>query len=75
MEAKELAKEFKKKLSCPVEAFDTVKEAWEHFLETKGQEGPAFCAGSLYLVGEVKALLAADYGREGQAREEEHDRF
>lgn len=70
--AKELANEFKQRLGCPVEAFDTVKEAWEHFLETKGQ-GPAFCAGSLYLVGEVKALLAVDNGRKGQAQEEEHD--
>ena len=34
----------------------TVKEAWEHFLREKGDD-LGFCAGSLYLVGEVKALL------------------
>ncbi len=53
----ELAREFKERLNCPVETFGTVREAWEHFLAAKGQ-GLAFCAGSLYLVGEVKALLA-----------------
>lgn len=51
-----LAREFAQKLTCPVEAFDTVKEAWERLLATKG-DGLAFCAGSLYLVGEVEALL------------------
>lgn len=57
-----LAGDFRKRLGCPVEAFDSVAEAWNHFLTTKG-DGLAFCAGSLYLVGEVKALL----------KEENHD--
>ncbi len=60
-EIKELVKEFKDKLRCPVEAFDTVSEAWNYFLETKG-ENLGFCVGSLYLVGEVKALLARENG-------------
>lgn len=51
-----LAKEFRQRLSCPVEAFDTVQEAWECLLSRKG-DGLAFCAGSLYLAGQVKALL------------------
>lgn len=51
-----LAKEFRHKLACPVDAFDTVSRAWDCFLRRKG-DGLAFCAGSLYLVGEVKALL------------------
>ena len=56
VEAGKLAEEFKNQLCCPVEAFPTVKEAWEYFLREKG-DGLGFCAGSLYLVGEVKALL------------------
>lgn len=59
VEADCLAREFRQRLGCPVEAFSSVKEAWEHFLREKG-DGPAFCAGSLYLVGEVKALLRGD---------------
>lgn len=55
-DAESLAYEFKEFLGCPVEAFLTVKEAWEHFLREKGDD-LGFCAGSLYLVGEVKALL------------------
>ncbi|MCI9148316.1 MAG: bifunctional folylpolyglutamate synthase/dihydrofolate synthase [Hungatella sp.] len=51
-----LAEEFRESLGCPVEAFDTVKDGWKCFLRNKG-EGLAFCAGSLYLAGEVKALL------------------
>lgn len=51
-----LAEEFRESLGCLVEAFDTVKDGWKCFLRNKG-EGLAFCAGSLYLAGEVKALL------------------
>lgn len=54
-----LGAEFKRRLSCPVEEFATVREAWDRLLETKG-DGPAFAAGSLYLVGEVKGLLEED---------------
>lgn len=46
-----------KNVSVPVRVFPCVKEAWEYFMETK-DEDLAFCAGSLYLVGEVKSLLA-----------------
>jgi len=55
-----LAAQFRQRLACPVEVFDTVAGAWNCLLEKKG-DGLAFCAGSLYLVGEVKGLL------EGQA--------
>lgn len=58
----QLAQEFQQVLAdgetrIPVQVFPTVKEAWRYFMETKGQE-LAFCAGSLYLVGEVKSLLS-----------------
>lgn len=51
-----LAMEFQEVLSCPVAVFPTVRQAWRHFIKTKG-DGLAFCAGSLYLAGEVKTLL------------------
>ena len=57
-----LARDFRQWLGCPVEAFDTVGQAWEHFLREKG-DSLAFCAGSLYLAGEVKALCTG--GGEG----------
>ncbi len=55
----ELEQEFKQVINCPIKVFPTVGQAWEYFLETRGDE-LAFCAGSLYLVGEVKALLGRD---------------
>lgn len=58
VESKILAKEFESRLACPVEVFDTVTKAWDCLLQKKGED-LAFCAGSLYLVGEVKALLEA----------------
>lgn len=58
----ELAEIFRREIGCPVEVFDTVREAWDHFLSCRG-DGLAFCAGSLYLVGEIKEILAAQGGR------------
>lgn len=52
----ELEEEFKQVVSCPVKVFPAVGQAWEYFLKTRG-DSLAFCAGSLYLVGEVKGLL------------------
>ncbi|MCI9047536.1 MAG: bifunctional folylpolyglutamate synthase/dihydrofolate synthase [Hungatella sp.] len=60
-----VAGEFEKRLSCPVKAFDTVAEAWDCLIQTKGED-LAFCAGSLYLVGEVKALLEERSGTHGR---------
>ncbi len=55
----ELARDFRRWLGCPVDVFDTVGQAWEHFLREKGGS-LAFCAGSLYLAGEVKALCTGE---------------
>ena len=55
-DTEQLKGEFAEVLSCPVEVFQTVEEGWKHFLENQG-DGLAFCAGSLYLIGEVKSLL------------------
>ncbi len=52
-----LAQEFRQILGqIPVNVFPTVRQAWSYFLREKG-DSLAFCAGSLYLVGEVKTLL------------------
>ena len=55
-DTEQLKGEFAEVLNCPVEVFQTVEEGWKHFLENQG-DGLAFCAGSLYLIGEVKSLL------------------
>ncbi|MCC8103019.1 MAG: bifunctional folylpolyglutamate synthase/dihydrofolate synthase [Clostridiales bacterium] len=55
--ADELAGVFRKYTSVPVTAKANVREAFETALAQRG-DGMLFCAGSLYLVGELKALLA-----------------
>ena len=57
-DTEELEGEFKQVISCPVKVFPSVGQAWEYFLRTRGGS-LAFCAGSLYLVGEVKGLLGS----------------
>ena len=57
VEASVLAEVFRKYTKAPVIAKDQVKEAFETALEKKG-EGMLFCAGSLYLVGEIKAVIS-----------------
>ena len=60
----EIAGEFREFLTCPIRVFESVKEAWTYFLSER--EGAiSFCAGSLYLVGEVKGLC----------QEESNDKF
>ena len=43
-------------INCPINVFPEVGQAWEYFLRTR-KDSLAFCAGSLYLVGEVKGFL------------------
>lgn len=40
-----------------VEGYETTEEAFSRALEQKQDEGMLFCVGSLYLVGEIKALV------------------
>lgn len=54
--AGQLADIFRKYTEAPVEAFPVIREAFGRALEVKG-DGVLFCAGSLYLVGELKSLL------------------
>lgn len=51
-----LAEEFKKLVDCPVRAFDSAGEAFDHLLAVK-LEDFAFCVGSLCLIGEIKQIL------------------
>lgn len=55
--AQELAAEFRKYTDAPVIAKESVAEAFETALQKKG-DSMLFCAGSLYLVGELKAIIA-----------------
>lgn len=57
VDATVLAELFRKYTDSPVEARADVADAFAAALERKG-DGMLFCAGSLYLVGEIKALLA-----------------
>lgn len=54
--AGQLAEVFRKYTKAPVVACTDVKEAFETALGARGG-GMLFCAGSLYLVGELKAIL------------------
>jgi dihydrofolate synthase/folylpolyglutamate synthase len=54
--AEELAGVFRKYTKAPVEYFPSVSDAFETALAARG-DGMLFCAGSLYLVGELKAIL------------------
>lgn len=59
VEAEELAALFERYSDRRVECYADNAEAFSRALECRG-DGVLFCAGSLYLVGEVKRLLAAD---------------
>lgn len=49
---------FKRYTKCPVDTFDSVREAYFYALEKRQQEQLLFCTGSLYLIGELKAITA-----------------
>lgn len=59
--AGKLAEIFRRYTTAPVEAVPGISKAFSKALEKKGS-GMLFCAGSLYLVGELKALLARQTG-------------
>lgn len=56
LDSMEIVKYFKMYTSKSVVVFDTVKEGFDYGLATKG-EGILVCAGSLYLVGEIKQIV------------------
>lgn len=56
LSSEEMAKEFKKDTDCPVISFENTRTAVGKMRELC-REGVLFCAGSLYLMGEIKAVL------------------
>lgn len=54
----ELAEIFQKEGCKDVANSDSIQEAFYMAIEAKGEDGMLFCVGSLYLVGEIKALLS-----------------
>lgn len=57
LSARVLAEEFRKRASCQVAAYEDTPGALEGMRE-KSRDELLFCAGSLYLIGEIKASLA-----------------
>ena len=53
----ELAEVFHQKTKTEISVFGHVREAFERAMEEKKDEDLLFCAGSLYLVGELKEYL------------------
>jgi dihydrofolate synthase/folylpolyglutamate synthase len=58
--AQELAEDFRKYTSAPVIAKESVADAFDEALARRG-DSMLFCAGSLYLVGELKAIIKERY--------------
>lgn len=57
LETEVLLKEFQSACGCGVEGFQTVEEAVLYMLHKRDEEHLLFCVGSLYLMGEIKAVL------------------
>lgn len=55
--AKTLEAEFNRVSDTPVYAYCEEDKAFNRAMELKGKDGVLFCAGSLYLVGALKALI------------------
>jgi dihydrofolate synthase/folylpolyglutamate synthase len=58
--AQELADDFRKYTTAPVIAKERVADAFDEALARRG-DSMLFCAGSLYLVGELKAIIKERY--------------
>ena len=57
--AQKFAELFRNWTKAPVRVEPAADAAFEIALKQKGEDGILFCAGSLYLVGEIKAYLAS----------------
>lgn len=58
--AGQLADIFRKEGCLSAESCENVEEAFKKALDKKGEDGMLFCVGSLYLVGEIKAIIAKE---------------
>ena len=54
LDVKSLAEVFEAYATCPVRSFDTVADAAAYTWNQKREDNLIFCAGSLYLIGEIK---------------------
>ena len=59
VEADRLKREFEAYSDCEVWGFATVEEAFQKLLSLRDGSHLLFCVGSLYLMGEIKAILSA----------------
>lgn len=59
MDTASLAEAFRIYASCPVWEYENAAQALEHMMDIK-EDGILFCAGSLYLIGEIKEALALE---------------
>ena len=57
LETDVLLREFQNACGCDVEGFQTVEEAVLYMLHKRDEGHLLFCVGSLYLMGEIKAVL------------------
>jgi len=55
--AEQLADIFRKEGCLCAESCEDVESSFRRALEYRGKEGMLFCVGSLYLVGEIKAII------------------
>ena len=63
LSAAELARCFQEKGNCPAFGFEDAKEAFSFILSEKGEGDLVFCAGSLYLIGELKEIIRRRYDK------------
>ena len=58
VKAEELAAIFRKYADCPVEVQPDIKQAFHLAEQSRDEQATLYCVGSLYLIGEVKAILS-----------------
>lgn len=63
-----LKKEFEAFLNCGVQGFSTVEEAYKKLLSWRDDSHLLFCVGSLYLMGEIKALTRSAVSERARRR-------
>ena len=61
--ASELGRCVQEKGNCPAFGFEDAKEAFSFILSEKGEGDLVFCAGSLYLIGELKEIIRRRYDK------------
>ena len=60
VDAGELARIVRKYTDSEVTVREQLEEAWAEMMKQKGEDGIAYCLGSLYLVGMIKELVKGE---------------